>query len=251
MKDRLGPFAASKGNEMRALLSNIEHTDSSADVGKCLEGSKFAREFPIYSIGICRLDDVPIKQTIFSAEIGKTGLSGDDFPDAWRWIVCREAEALMRPFDFLSHEFITADSGIFAPVRQIAEPMGFKQVMFIPLQIKNTMTITIVHFPNGDFDQQAKAILSEIYQIIFAIFERFPGLIKWPDECRLTRREKEILELTAGGLTEAVISLKLGISAHTVRNHMQSCKRKLDARSKAHAVAIAIRDREIAPDFQK
>ena len=179
MNDRSDPLAASKTNEMWSLLSNIERADSPADIGKCLAESKFAREFPIYSIGICRLDDVPIKETIFGVHIGKTGLSADDFPDEWRWILCKEAELLMRPFDFLSHEFVTAGSNIFEPVRQMAAHMGFKQVMFIPLQIKNTMTLTIVHFPNGDFDQQAKEVLSEIYQIIFAIFERFPGPVSY------------------------------------------------------------------------
>ena len=64
-------------------------------------------------------------------------------------------------------------------------------------------------------------------------------------------REKEILQLTAKGLTEAVISDKLDISSHTVRNHIQSCKYKLDARSKVHAVAIAISEREIALDDPK
>ena len=251
MNHRLDPLAASKGNEIRKLLHRIGNADSPADIGQCLEGSKFAREFPIFGTGICRLDDVPIKQPIFTREIGKTGLSATDFPDAWRWIICTEGEELMRPFDLLSHEFVTGDGSILAPLRQIATAVGFKQIMAIPLQIMNTFTITIVNFPNGDFDQQAKTVLSEIHQLVFAIFERFPALTKWPDEQRLTAREKEILELTASGLTEAEISLKLGISSHTVRNHIQSCKQKLDARSKAHAVAIAMHQREIAPDDPK
>ena len=158
---------------------------------------------------------------------------------------------LMRPFDILSHEFITADTATFAPLRQIARAVGFKQVMLIPLQVMNTITITSVNFPNGDFDQQAKSVLSEIHQLVFAIFERFPALTKWPDEYRLTMREREVLELTAVGLIEAEISFKLGISSHTVRNHVQSCKQKLDARSKTHAVAIAMRQQEIALDDPK
>ena len=248
MSDRADRLVVSGGNEIRKLLHKIGNADSPADIGQCLEGSKFAREFPIHSIGIFRLDDVPIKEVLFSAEIGKTGLSTQDFPHELRWIVCREAELLMRPFDMLSHEFVTPDGNVFAPLRQMARHEGFKQIMVIPLQIMNTITITVVNFPNGDFDQQAKSVLSEIHQLVFAIFERFPALIMWPDEQCLTSREKEILEHTAYGLTEAEISFKLGISSHTVRNHIQSCKYKLDARSKTHAVAIAIREREIAPD---
>ena len=250
MSDRADRFVVSGGNEIRKLLHKISNAASPADIGQCLEGSKFAREFPIYGTGIHRLDGVPIKRPIFTREIMKSGLFATDLPDEWRWTVCTEGEELMRPFDMLSHEFVTGDGSMLAPLRQIAKAVGFKQVMIIPLQIKNTITNTIVNFPNGDFDQQAKTVLSEIHQFVFAIFERFPALVKWPDECRLTTREKEILELTANGLTEAVISLKLGISSHTVRNHIQSCKQKLDARSKAHAVAIAIREQEIVPDDQ-
>ena len=251
MRDRGARLVARGGNEIRGLLDKISNADSPADIGKCLEGSKFTKQFPIYGTGICRLDDVPIKQVIFAREIENTGLIATDFPDAWRWITCREAEMLMRPFDILSHEFITADTATFAPLRQIAPAAGFKQVMLIPLQVMNTITITTVNFPNGDFDQQAKSILSEIHQLVFAIFERFPWLSKYSDEHRLTMREKEILQLTAKGLTEAVISEKLDISSHTVRNHIQSCKYKLDARSKVHAVAIAICEREIALDDPK
>ena len=251
MSDRADRFVVSGGNEIRKLLHKISNAASPADIGQCLEGSKFAREFPIYGTGIHRLDGVPIKRPIFTREIMKSGLFATDLPDEWRWTVCTEGEELMRPFDMLSHEFVTGDGSILAPLRQMAKAVGFKQIMVIPLQIMNTITITIVNFPNGDFDQQAKTVLSEIHQLVFAIFERFPALTKWPDEYRLTMREREVLELTAVGLTEAEISFKLGISSHTVRNHIQSCKQKLDARSKTHAVAIAMSQQEIALDDPK
>ena len=251
MSDRSNSLNISEGNDLKGLLVRIGEAGSPADIGRCLEGSKFAVHLSIYSIGIFRLDDVPIKETIFSTEIVEAGLTVNDFADAIQWSLCKEAESLMRPFDLLSHSFVTVECSNFDPLRDRVKKLGLKQVMFIPLQIKNMLILTIVNFPDGDFDQQARRILPEIYQLVLAIFERFPGLTKWTDETLLSTREKEILELTANGLTEAVISDRLGISAHTVRNHIQSCKRKLDARSKSHAVAIAMRDREIVPEGAK
>ena len=60
-------------------------------------------------------------------------------------------------------------------------------------------------------------------------------------ENELTDREREVLLLMAGGATNAVIARELFLSLHTVRNHVQSVLRKLDAHSKLEAVAVAVR----------
>lgn len=56
----------------------------------------------------------------------------------------------------------------------------------------------------------------------------------------LTAREREILEMmAAGGLGNKDIAGELGLSLHTVRNHIQSILAKLGAHSKLEAVVIA------------
>ncbi|HLC41900.1 MAG TPA: LuxR C-terminal-related transcriptional regulator [Methylomirabilota bacterium] len=55
----------------------------------------------------------------------------------------------------------------------------------------------------------------------------------------LTKREREILQLVAGGLRTDAISDKLCISSATVRNHVQNILAKLDAHSRLEAVALA------------
>jgi len=57
----------------------------------------------------------------------------------------------------------------------------------------------------------------------------------------LTSREREILELMADGATNRSIALRLGISRHTVKFHVASILVKLDADSRAEAVAHALR----------
>lgn len=58
----------------------------------------------------------------------------------------------------------------------------------------------------------------------------------------LTERERQVLELAAEGATDDAIAAILGLSPHTVKTHMKTMRRKLRARSKGQAVAIAFRD---------
>lgn len=57
----------------------------------------------------------------------------------------------------------------------------------------------------------------------------------------LTRREAQVLQMTAEGSPTDEIATDLGISVHTVRNHVRNLRRKLNARSKPEAVANAFR----------
>ena len=57
----------------------------------------------------------------------------------------------------------------------------------------------------------------------------------------VSKRELEVLQLMAEGLTTAAIAQQLYVSNHTVRNHVQHLLAKLGAHSKLEAVAIAVR----------
>ncbi len=56
---------------------------------------------------------------------------------------------------------------------------------------------------------------------------------------RLTPREREVLDLMAGGLDNRAIAADLGIQYTTVRGHVRSVIEKLGARSRLEAVARA------------
>jgi two-component system, NarL family, nitrate/nitrite response regulator NarL len=58
---------------------------------------------------------------------------------------------------------------------------------------------------------------------------------------RLTRREHEVLELLADGLSNRAIAECLGISAHTVKFHVDALLDKLSARSRTQVVVKAVR----------
>jgi DNA-binding NarL/FixJ family response regulator len=64
-----------------------------------------------------------------------------------------------------------------------------------------------------------------------------------PSEPRyqLTHREFEVLQLIADGLANREIGERLFLSEETVKSHVKTLLEKLRARSRAHAVAIALR----------
>lgn len=61
----------------------------------------------------------------------------------------------------------------------------------------------------------------------------------------MTAREREVLELLAGGLTGEEVAVELQLSPETVRTHVRNAMSKLDARTRVHALALAVRRRQI------
>lgn len=57
----------------------------------------------------------------------------------------------------------------------------------------------------------------------------------------LTARESEVLQLVGAGRSNRQVADELGISVHTVRNHVAHLLEKLDAHSRLEAVATATR----------
>jgi DNA-binding NarL/FixJ family response regulator len=57
----------------------------------------------------------------------------------------------------------------------------------------------------------------------------------------LTKRQREILQLFAHGQSTARIAKRLGLSSETVKTHTKQILSRLDARDRAHAVAIGLR----------
>jgi len=58
---------------------------------------------------------------------------------------------------------------------------------------------------------------------------------------RLTRRQREILQLVADGGSTALAARELGLSEETVKTHTKNALARLGARNRTHAVAMALR----------
>ncbi|MFL5839883.1 MAG: response regulator transcription factor [Thermoleophilaceae bacterium] len=61
----------------------------------------------------------------------------------------------------------------------------------------------------------------------------------------LTPRERQIISLLAEGLNAEQVAENLIISPFTVRTHIRNAKEKLGARTTGHAIAKALRGREV------
>jgi DNA-binding NarL/FixJ family response regulator len=66
-----------------------------------------------------------------------------------------------------------------------------------------------------------------------------------PSHLHLTIREREVLSLTACGMTEKEIASRLLMSPNTIRVHIENSKRKLACRNKVDLVVTALRMRLI------
>lgn len=73
------------------------------------------------------------------------------------------------------------------------------------------------------------------------LLQRSVGMLYARQANPLTIRETAVLSLVAQGLSTGAIAHQLGISGHTVKNHLRNVHQKLGVRCRAHAVAIASR----------
>jgi DNA-binding NarL/FixJ family response regulator len=63
----------------------------------------------------------------------------------------------------------------------------------------------------------------------------------------LSAREREILDMLAQGLTGEAVAEQLVLSAETVKTHIRNAMTKLEAHTRVHAIAIALREGYISP----
>jgi DNA-binding NarL/FixJ family response regulator len=70
-----------------------------------------------------------------------------------------------------------------------------------------------------------------------------PAFLSGKDQTEmLTPREREILQLLADGMSNSDVASKLFISQETVKSHVRHILAKLEADTRTHAVAIALRE---------
>jgi DNA-binding NarL/FixJ family response regulator len=65
---------------------------------------------------------------------------------------------------------------------------------------------------------------------------------------QLSPRERQVMHLMAEGLTAERVGAELGVSVETVRTHVRNAIRKLQARNRVHAIALALERGEIVLD---
>jgi DNA-binding NarL/FixJ family response regulator len=62
------------------------------------------------------------------------------------------------------------------------------------------------------------------------------------EEVRLTRREREIIDLIGEGLSNKEIAMRLNVATHTVKSHVRNVMEKLDLHTRLQISAYYHRD---------
>ena len=87
-------------------------------------------------------------------------------------------------------------------------------------------------------EELSKAVWAALEQ------ERFvdPAVPPSGSRGKLTRRQREILQLLADGGSTVAAARELGLSEETVKTHTKNVLARLGAKNRTHAVAIALRE---------
>jgi DNA-binding NarL/FixJ family response regulator len=123
--------------------------------------------------------------------------------------------------------------------------------------IRNGAAGYLVHgrFEPEDLESRIKAVAAgemvlspAITPAVFEALRRAPGTENEGDELgmgSLTAREREVLNLLARGMSNALIAEELVITNKTVKNHLSRIYEKIGVHSRAEAIALwlGVRDR--------
>ena len=117
------------------------------------------------------------------------------------------------------------------------------------LPFKNGSAISVIVLVNKggkpavmDANKTCKELIEHFaYRFNEAIFKSFPRQFSQVNTPALTPKEREVILWLASGLGYEQIAERLYVGMSTVRKHVASVIKKLNARNSAHACALAVR----------
>ena len=99
----------------------------------------------------------------------------------------------------------------------------------------------------AQIDAALRAVAAGLQVEVADARRAFETLDETEERILLTPREMEVLRAVSEGLANKQIARELGISLHTVKFHLESLMRKLDASSRTEAVTRAMRLQLLEP----
>lgn len=92
---------------------------------------------------------------------------------------------------------------------------------------------------------QVWANSADVLQVVEALQRALPFKgVNSKGEALLTKREQEIVPLVANGLTNREMSAQLGVSEHTIKNHLFRIYEKLGISSRVELILYAVSERD-------
>lgn len=194
--------------------------------------SAFTMEYANEDLAVRRVLDSDSRRSVWWGEYLDSGLRQS--PGYLRWIL--ERAPVQR-----------ADASRFAgpsdPLFAFCRRMDMVDMTTVTVSHDNNI-IGIAGFCGAiELDARQQGALQLVIYSLFAQIrsERKTGIVTAPEP--LTPREKEVIALSAEGMTSVEIAERLGLSARTVNQHMDNIVDKLGTKNRAHTVAEAVRHR--------
>lgn len=126
---------------------------------------------------------------------------------------------------------------------EVVNPLGVEDMMRLWLDPSSAGEARLeFDRPRRDFRERDRAVLDVLQPHLKELHRRATARRRLPGPGRLTPREREILELVAGGRTNAEVARLLWISPGTVRKHLENAYGKLGVHTRAGAVAVILRN---------
>ncbi|MEO0879121.1 MAG: helix-turn-helix transcriptional regulator [Pseudomonadota bacterium] len=232
-------------NRLQAFFADLEAIETLEELRTVLDAYSRWAHFEFIHCGVCQIGNTRVKDNFYSRPITGGFVGVEQFPDHLKTAVCDELLHQMKPIGMRNHRFVTCDDSIMDPVRNAIAATGGNDAIFIPGWHGSTMFVGTIYGDYEAFKSIQATFVSVFNAAVAEIFRKWPSLVFWPEKYKLTNRESQILQLSSCGSTELEISVMLNISPNTVRNHIENAKEKMNARNKAHAVAIAAQSGEI------
>jgi DNA-binding CsgD family transcriptional regulator len=115
-------------------------------------------------------------------------------------------------------------------------PVGVRQEIILDLgtaPVGYTNVVLLTRFDDRDFDQRERGLLW--------LLRPHLGAVLHPIRPRqqLTGRQRQVLSLVRKGHTNAQVARRLGVTAGTVRAHLEDIYARLDVHSRTEAVTVA------------
>lgn len=129
------------------------------------------------------------------------------------------------------------------PMLAFARKVDMVEAVLVPVSHGGVIVGLAGFSGRSELDPQRETALQLLVYALFAQVRSFgkAGIVVAREP--LTRREKEVIALSAEGLTSVEIAERLGMSARTVNQHVDNVADKLGTKNRAHTIAEVIRHR--------
>lgn len=137
------------------------------------------------------------------------------------------------------------DASRFGPgserLRAACEARDVVDVSVVPISYEGELVGAVGFCGAPPLDHQQEMALTLVAYSAIAQRRLTRRRIENRDQVNLTPREREVMRLSADGMTSAQIAYQLGMSARTANQHIDNVADKLGTRNRAHTVAEVVR----------